>query len=222
LILKEEIDVCEVSLAEVVAAYLEVLLDSDQTDWDGLSEFLVLISALLELKSRLLLPQQTAEEELDPATAGELLVERLLRYQTFKAASLGLQERLAANAGRVLRPGDPPARPPAPVQSPPGSHDPLVLTEALNRLAEARRGPDSSHISPARIDLRRQIGAIRDLLRHRGRFSFEESFGAEEHMTQAVSLFAVLELMGEGTIRASQNRPFGDITVMRREARRIA
>lgn len=224
LILKEEVDVCEVRLTEVIGTYLDALLESGQTDWEGLSEFLVLISALLELKSRLLLPGEGAvEEELDPALAGEMLVERLLRYQAFKGAALGLLERQLENQGRALRPSDPPVRTPAPpAELLAGSQDPHLLGEALVRLAEARRGPDASHITPARIDLRRRIATIRALLARLERFSFDEWFGEEEHMTQAVSLFALLELMADGSIRASQNRPFADITVMRREARRVA
>jgi segregation and condensation protein A len=222
LILKEEVDVCEVRLTDIIVAYLDALLETGRTDWDGLSEFLVLISSLLELKSRLLLPGQVpAEDELDPATAAELLIERLLRYQMFKGASLGLQERLVENQGRLLRPADPPLRQ-TPVELPAASQDPRILATAVSRLAQARQGPDASHISPARIDLRRQIAHIRRMVVSQGRFSFEERFGREEPMTQAISLFALLELVAEGSIRTSQSRPFADITVMRREGRRVA
>ena len=68
LILKEEVDIYEVSLVEIILAYLEAVVEGDQVDWENLSEFLVLISALLEIKSRLLLPGAVGADlpEMDP------------------------------------------------------------------------------------------------------------------------------------------------------------
>jgi segregation and condensation protein A len=56
LVLKEEIDLLEVDLAEVVLAYVEYLERAGELDLEAATEFLVLIAALLELKSRLMLP----------------------------------------------------------------------------------------------------------------------------------------------------------------------
>lgn len=224
LILKEEVDICEVRLAEIILAYLEALVAEEATDWEGLSEFLVLISALLELKSRLLLPGEApAEEELDSAQARDLLLQRLLGYRKFKGAALSLQERLEENRGRWLRPPTRPSqRPLAASEDIAGAQKPDRLKDALRRVLEARRGPDTSHISPARVDLRRQILAVRNLLAEKGRISFDEAFGEEEPMTQAVTIFALLELLSQGTIRVSQRAAFADITILARDERRKA
>src|SRR5437763_8611561 len=76
LILREEVDLLEVDLADVVITYIDHLErqlddsragqsgeagrrtsgDSEELDLEAATEFLVLIAALLELKSRLLLP----------------------------------------------------------------------------------------------------------------------------------------------------------------------
>jgi chromatin segregation and condensation protein Rec8/ScpA/Scc1 (kleisin family) len=101
-----------------------------------------------------------------------------------------------------------------------GSQDPKALSRSLVQLMDQRRGPDTSHIMPSRVDLRRQILAIRELLGRASKLSFEEAFGDEEPMTQAVTVFALLELLAEGVIRVSQSEPFGDITVRAREQRR--
>ena len=73
LILREELDLLEVELAEVVLAYLDHLEARDELDLEATTEFLVLIAALLELKSRLMLPGEEVEEldELAPAEAAE-------------------------------------------------------------------------------------------------------------------------------------------------------
>ena len=62
LILKEEISIFEVSLSDIVISYLERLEAEEELDLDAASEFLILMSALLEIKSAQLLPKP---EELD-------------------------------------------------------------------------------------------------------------------------------------------------------------
>ena len=72
LVLREEVDLLEVDLAEVVLAYLDHLEARDELDLESATEFLVLIAALLELKSRLMLPGEEVEEldELDAGRGG--------------------------------------------------------------------------------------------------------------------------------------------------------
>ena len=62
LILREELDLLEVDLAEIVVSYLDHLESREQLDLESATEFLVLIAALLELKSRLMLPGEEVEE----------------------------------------------------------------------------------------------------------------------------------------------------------------
>src|SRR5947208_13419772 len=64
LVLREEIDLLEVDLADVVLSYLDHLEARGELDLEVATEFLVLIAALLELKSRLMLPRDE-EEWLD-------------------------------------------------------------------------------------------------------------------------------------------------------------
>ena len=79
LILREEIDLLEVDLAEIVIAYIDHLEQRGELELEAATEFLVLIAALLELKSRLLLPGEEQEIiELDPGEAAEELLARLL------------------------------------------------------------------------------------------------------------------------------------------------
>ncbi|HEX5616775.1 MAG TPA: segregation/condensation protein A, partial [Solirubrobacteraceae bacterium] len=83
LILRDELDLLEVELAEIVIAYIDHLEAEGELDLEAATEFLVLIAALLELKSRLMLPGEETVEELDelaPAEATEELVERMLQY----------------------------------------------------------------------------------------------------------------------------------------------
>src|ERR1700743_441325 len=100
LILREEIDLLEVDLAEVVIAYIDHLEQRGELDLEAATEFLVLIAALLELKSRLLLPGEEIEEiDLDPGEAAEELVARLLAAHRYRTAAEYLTVRLGDEAG---------------------------------------------------------------------------------------------------------------------------
>src|ERR1700740_2752261 len=102
LILREEVDLLEVDLAEIVISYIDHLERSGELDLDAATEFLVLIAALLELKSRLLLPGEEEELiELDPSEAAEELLARPLDAHRYRAAATYLQERAAPDAGHT-------------------------------------------------------------------------------------------------------------------------
>lgn len=224
--MKEEIDLLEVPLLQVIVAYLGDMEEGGATGyWDEMTEFLLLMSLLVEVKSRLLLPgaYPELESELTPEEARDQLLARLFEYSKFKAASARLRELAEAAATSVLRP---PAgetrRRLAPLDEIAGSGDAMKLREHLIRLAETRREPDTTHIVQIKVELRRQIRIIRGVLAKRGRFSFNGIFGGEEPLVQALSLFALLDLIARGEIRVSQAQPFGDIVVRTNEARKTA
>src|SRR3990170_8142789 len=97
-----------------------------ELDLDACGEFLVLISALLELKARALFPEEAAElEALEPEEAAEELARRLAEYRRMKEAAAWLTERLPAGGGRRVWPGPPPPAPPPPrPPAPPGAAPP--------------------------------------------------------------------------------------------------
>src|SRR5215216_7445329 len=106
-VLREEISLAEVSLGEIVLAYLEHLEGRGELDLDSATEFLVLIASLLELKSRLLLP--TGEEdrlELGPEEAADELLARMLEYRRYREAA-GYLAGLFADGRRYVYPAAP-------------------------------------------------------------------------------------------------------------------
>src|SRR5215208_959439 len=95
LVLREEVELLEVDLVEVVLAYVEHLERSGELDLEATTEFLVLIAALLELKSRLMLPAEDEEGlELEPVEAAEELLARMLEYHRYRQAAEHLRARL--------------------------------------------------------------------------------------------------------------------------------
>jgi segregation and condensation protein A len=223
LILREEIDLLEVPLLDVILAYVEMTeVSATSQYWDEMTEFLILMSLLVEVKSRLLLPEAypELEAELTPEEARDELLRRLFEYGKFRSAALHLRQAAEEAAVTLLRtPATHPRRRLAPLEEISGTGDAMELHDSLVRLIVNRRAPDTGHIAQIKVELRRQISVIRRLLSKEGRFSFDRVFGTDESLVQALSLFALLELVSRGEVRVSQSRPFGDIVVTARQTR---
>ncbi len=221
LVFKEEIDLLEVPLFEVISSYLAEVEETGATaDWDEMSEFLLLMSLLVEIKSRLLLPgaEPGLETELTPEQARDQLLARLFEYSKFKAAAARLRELGERSSVCVLRaPEQEPLRVLPPLDTVAGSEDAMRLREAMLRVLENRREPDTGHIIQTKVELQRQIRIIRGILARHGKFSFNSVFGGEEPLVQALSLFALLNLLSRGEIRVSQTENFADIRVRVRD-----
>src|SRR5664279_3377123 len=144
LILKDEIDIWEVRVSRIIAEYVLQLADRGEFDLDATSQFVVLVAALLEMKSRLLLEEEVEEEleDLDPDEAAQRLLERLVRYSQFKNVSGSLRERWDQHSGRLYRNvAVPPALRRRPTLS--GALSPGVLPAALAPLLREPPRPDT-------------------------------------------------------------------------------
>jgi segregation and condensation protein A len=215
LILREELDLLEVQLAEIVLAYVDHLQERDELDLEAATEFLLLIAALLELKSRLMLPGEEVEEldELAPAEAAEELLERLLAYARFRGAAGWLAARHDAEQGALYRAAPLPAHlRRAPLASAAAAYDPALLGASLGGLLRTPPPLDLDHLRAPRVSLADRLAALRALLR-RGSFDFEEAVRGADRMTVAVSIYALLELYKRGEAGWEQAEPFGPITV---------
>src|SRR3954471_11462090 len=168
LVLKEEVDLLEVDLAEIVLAYIDHLEQSGQLDLEGTSEFLVLIAALLELKSRLMLPREDDDAALDwePEEAAEELLARMLEYRRFRKAADFLHEKLHGEEGYRYRVA------PLPSELRKASLEIAEATYGAERLGRAigglLRSPppvDLSHVARPHVTLDQRLLHLRALLK---------------------------------------------------------
>ena len=213
-ILREEVSLLELELGEVVVAYVEHLEREGELELEVATEFLVLIASLLELKSRLLLPGAEDEiDELGPEEAVEELLARLLEYRRYRGAAETLEERFEAARGYLYRSAPlPPELRRVALDAATAAYDPEQLGAALGDLLTEPPGVDVSHIRPT-VSLERRLRALRDALSRRSSFDFDEQFGGEGRLTQAVTLFALLELYRRGEVTWEQTRPLGPIEI---------
>jgi segregation and condensation protein A len=213
-LLREEVSLLEVELGEIVVAYVEHLEREDELELEVATEFLVLIAALLELKSRLLLPG--SEEELaDPAPeeAVEELLARMLEYRRYRDAGAMLSARFEAARGYLYRSAPLPAElRRVALDAATATYEPDRLGGALADLLTVPPPLDTSHIR-ATVSLERRLRVLREALAGRGSFDFDEEFGGEDRLTQAVTLFALLELYRKGEVTWEQRKAFGPIEI---------
>ena len=223
LILREEVDLLEVDLAEIVISYIDHLERSGQLELDATTEFLVLIAALLELKSRLLLPGEEQELiELDPGEAAEELLARLLDAHRYRGAADYLWDGLAAQGGYRFRSASPPAflrR--ASLKDAQAVYEPAQLAAAVGELLRLPEPVDARHIAVPKVSVAERLAHLRALLR-RGSFTFSEAVARADRVTVAVTLFALLELYKQGELTWTQEQPFAEVRIDPRRSLELA
>ena len=220
LLLREELDPGEVDVASIVLAFVEHLAERDEIDLEACGEFLVLVSALLELKARLLFPDEAAElDALEPEEAAEELARRLAEYRRMKEAAVWLAERLAGERDRWFRLGPAPLAPRPERRLAP--QDPNALATALRALAVPPPAVSLSHMALRFPPVSQFLERFRALLSRRRVFDFDGEVAGLSRVEQAVAFLALLELRKGGEISISQAAPFSPIRISRADDERI-
>src|SRR5436305_7213009 len=200
LILRDEVELWEVSLAAIVDAYLAEIERMQTFDLDIATEFLLIAATLVELKARRLLPgldEVELDEELLRFEERDLLLARLLECKTFKDAARAM-ETLVRRADRSL------ARR-AGVEEPFASLKPDALDPVApsTLLAAAPRGlaPKPAlaipveHIAPIRASVREAVEVVLSVLPEREPLSFRQLVADAPTQLEAIVRFlAILEL----------------------------
>ena len=219
LLLKEALEPREVDVAGIVLAFLDRLAERDEIDLDACGEFLVLISALLELKARGLFPDEAAElEALAPEEAAEELARRLAEYRRMKEAAVWLLERLTTESDRWFRLGPAPLAPRLERRLAP--QDAVALADALRGLAAPPPNVSLSHMALRFPPVSQFLERFRAVLARRRLFDFEAEVTGLSRVEQAVAFLALLELRKSGEVALSQAAPFAPIRVSRADEER--
>ncbi len=214
LVLREELELAEVDVAEIVLAFCERLEERGRLDLDACGEFLVLVSALLELKARGLFPEEDLElSELEPEEAAEELARRLAEYRRMKEAAGWLAERLEGQGDRFFRLGPAPLAPKVERELAP--QEPDKLASALRLLAVEPPAVSLGHMALRFPPVGQFLERFRALLARRRRFDFESEVVGLSRVEQAVAFLALLELRKGGEIAIEQAAPFAPIRVAR-------
>jgi len=213
LILREEVELAEVPIAEIIAAYVERAYERGELDLESASEFLVLVAALLEIKVRLLFPSDEEIEELTPEQAEAELFARLIEYRRFQGAAGWLRDR--GQTPRIFRLGPAPLAPPRPAPLVlEFSEDPWRLAEAVDTLLGPPPPIDVSSVRRPLVSVDVFLERFRSILRDRRGFAFDEAVHGLDRLSQAAAFLAVLELVKRGEVAGEQAETFGPIRIV--------
>ena len=219
LVLREELPLSEVHLAEIVIAFVEHLDEKGELDLDACGEFLILISALLELKARAMFPEEEAElAELEPEEAAEELARRLAEYRRAKEAAGFLRERLDQRRDLHFRLGPAPLAPKPERKLAP--QDAGKLAAALRALSIEPPEPSVAHMALRFPPTSQFLDRWRALLRRRSRFDFDQEVAGLSRVEVAVAFLALLELRKQNEVAIAQAAPFAPIRISRADAER--
>ncbi|HEY2371144.1 MAG TPA: ScpA family protein [Gaiellaceae bacterium] len=221
LVLKDELDLRELDVAGIVVAFIERLAERDELDLEACGEFLVLISALLELKARGLFPEEAAElADLEPEAAAEELARRLAEYRRMKDAAAWLRERLESEGDRFFRLGPAPLAPK--LETPLAPQEPERLAEVIRLLAKEPPQVSLAHMALRFPPVSQFLERFRSLLRRRSRFDFDQEVGELTRVEQAVAFLALLDMRRVGEITIDQAAPFAPIRISGTDVEREA
>ena len=212
LIEREELDITAVSLVQVTDQYLSHLRSGEQVDATALAEFIATGTRLLLLKSRALLPQPPSDDE-DVEELGEDLVQRLREYRRFKEAA-GMLQDIEAEGRRTYPREAPPPELPLPTGLDGITLD--LLAEIVREVLE--RQPDEAPelvVEREEVTVEEKVAELTRALQRQSRVSFRSFISScRSRLEVIVAFIAVLELIKALRLEATQDAPFGDISLV--------
>lgn len=222
LIKRDELDIYDIPIARITESYMHYIgllgdIKDAGFDIDLASDFLVMAATLMEIKSAMLLPRQTADSDSDNASASlELtdpryeLVQQLLEYKRFKDAALQLDHQLERHQQRFARipahPGD------QEDELPPLDMDEVQvwdLLEAFNRLMQevGFRKPRYHEVTYDDTPIDLHAADIEDRLRRDGRLTLRQLIAGRKNRSEMIGVFlALLELVRQKKVLIQQEQ----------------
>jgi segregation and condensation protein A len=222
LILREQVDLYEVSLSTIVDAYLAQLAqmgELDHLDLEIATEFLLIATTLVALKAARLLPGDERidlDDELSLWEERDMLLARLLECKTFKDAALVLM-RMEDQASRSFpRTAGLEDRFVLLAPDPLSSTTPKQLRDAFIRAVTPRPVPrvEIAHIHSVKLSVSEACEELAYELPRLGRVTFRRlTANFAERVELVVRFLAVLEMYKQGLVDLEQTQNFGDIEI---------
>ncbi|MFC2037131.1 segregation and condensation protein A [Chloroflexota bacterium] len=216
LIEREELDITEVSLAQVTNQYVEYLARLSERDADSLADFLVVAAKLLLIKSRVLLPQPPTPSSLQEEDDGEDLVQQLIEYKRFKEVARRLREIEDRGLQSYIRLAAIPRLDPTVDLGDITLED---LWEAVREVLAVKPLLPSVNgtVAPVTISISEQMEVIQRATSGGRPVSFLRLLErASSRLEIIVTLLALLEMVKQLRVIMSQEGPFGDIVILTR------
>lgn len=225
LISKSKVRIDDISISEITEQYMEALQLMEKFDIDISSEFLVMASTLLYIKSCSLVPKAKPEAEEQDEDPRQGLITRLLEYKKYKEAAGRMKEREAYYSGVFYKL-------PEELYSDEDNTvaisdlDVELLQNALNKLLQTNNISSKENKKPVIHEVKRDTVTIREkvsLLKYffnrNKQTSFFNIFKEDYHREDVIVTFlALLELIKDNFLDVQQKYPYEDIVITRRDS----
>src|SRR5690606_31874138 len=213
LIRRQNLDILDINVSEITSQYMAYVELMESHQFELAAEYPVMAAMLAEIKSRMLLPRSSEEQEEDEDPRASL-IRRLQEYERFKQAAEDLDKipRVSRDIFPVTVAG--------PDRSLTRLDPDVELQELLLALSEVLRRADmfeSHHVSRAKLSTRERMAQVLDSLSHNHFVPFVSLFKAEEgRLGVVVTFLAIMELIKESLVEIVQSESFGSIHVKAR------
>lgn len=220
LIEKNKMKIEEINLTEITDQYIEYLNEMEKMNLEIASEFLVMASTLLYLKSKNLLPkQEEAEEELTE----EELIKRIIEYKKYKTISQVFKENYAENSKRIFKSQEDIKLPKQVLEE---KYSNEMIPEIYKNLLEktsVRINKNAKNIEKIALVENYTVGdKVKEMFRvliKQKKFIFNKLFSLKSRDKQEVvtAFSGLLELSRRDKVETKQEELFGDIYVEKRK-----
>ena len=225
LIDKNKIDIYDIPIAEITDQYMEYLDEMRRADLNIMSEFIVMASTLLSIKSRMLLPKQETEDEEEEGDPREELVKQLLEYKMYKCFAEELRD-LQENAGREMYKEETIPPDVEKYEVPVDVSELLdgVTLQKLNAVFQEVLTRQKNRVDPVRskfgsirkeeVSVEEKMDQLTSFSKEHKTYSFKNLLEQAQSKTEVIVTFlAVLELMKRQQIHVEQDGTFADIQI---------
>lgn len=217
LIDENKMNIYDINLSEITDQYIEYLKQQEELNLEIASEFLVMASTLLYLKSKKLLPKQDEEEEEE--VTEEEIIRRIIEYKKFKEVSKVLRQDYLMHANRYFKV---PEKIELPKKKLEKDYDNTFIPEIYKSLIErnsVKLNRNAKNIEKIAIvenyTVASKVKEMFKVLVKQKRFVFNKLFSVNKRNKQEVitAFSGLLELSRRNKVETIQEELFGDITV---------
>ena len=213
LIKESKMDIMNIEIEEITKQYMDYLEEQEKMNLEIASEYLVLASELLEIKSKMLLPSYKDENEEDEEDPREELINRLLEYQAYKEITKVLQEKESLRREIYTKS-------PENIKNYIDEVKEINIDVSLDDLVEAFKRylqrkqdnkPLKTKVTVNEISVSSRRHDIKRLLKTKKKVSFFELFPVISKEYVVATFLAILEMAKSQELRITQNDTFDDI-----------
>lgn len=220
LIDKNKMDIYKVNISDVAEQYIQYLQQQEKLNLEIASEFLVMASTLLLIKSKGLLPK-TVDDEAE--ITEEELLRRIIEYKQYKEISKKFKDRILVYSKRFYKSPDKIELPKQEIEKEYTQNDIVEKYRKLIEKNEQKKNENAKNIEKIAVyDIYSVSDKVKDIFRElvrKPQFVFNKLFSLQEKpKAEVVTAFSgVLELSRRNKIIAEQEEIFGDITISKKK-----